>query len=65
MAYAIERTIWSCMVAPNQRLSLRVNCEEVYRVYIKDEAEGGEDELENTLDRARAQEIYDYYKNLP
>jgi hypothetical protein len=45
MAYAIERTIWSCMVAPNQRLSLRVNCEEVYRVYIKDEAEGGDKEF--------------------
>lgn len=65
MSHHTEKTIWYCMVTPFQRLSLRVNSEGVYRVWIEDEQHGGEDELINTLDEARAKEVYDYYKNLP
>lgn len=64
MSEPLERTIVYCMVSPTERLSLRVNCEGVYRIYIADELNGGQDELENTLDRVRADEIYNYYKNL-
>lgn len=58
----IERTLFYCMVTPTERLSLRVTIEGVYRITITDELTGILDELDNTLNKERAQEIYKDYK---